>query len=112
MYVTRQFQLPDVLLLSSDGMSTGVECHCLVRVLLRYLFVQFCIEPGEGESVRNVAAFKALLDFLLEYDQFILHLRIDVSLVISRPEAPKSITDNVTEASFLLFTKYVLSELG
>lgn len=93
-------------------MAASVECHGLVRVLLSYLLVELCIEPGEGESVWDIAAFKALLDFLLEHDQLVLHLRVDVSLVISWPEAPKSITDDVSEASFLLITKYVLSELG
>ena len=59
----------------------------------------------------DVPIFKSLFDLLLEYDQFVLHLGVDVAFVISGPEAPEGVADDVAEAC-LLFSEDVLSELG
>ena len=79
-------------------------------MLFLNLAVQRCPDSWKLKIVGNVSIFKSLLDLLLEYDQFVLHLGIDVALVIGGPEAPEGVANDVAEARLLL-TKDVLSEL-
>ena len=58
----------------------------------------------------NVSIFESLLDLLLENDQFVLHFRIDVALVVCGPEAPEGVANDVAEAGLLL-AEDVLAEL-
>ena len=52
-----------------------------------------------------------MLYFLLENDQFVLHFRIDVSLLIRWPKSPESIADDVAEACRLFIAKNVIPQL-
>lgn len=79
-------------------------------VLLLDLAVQHGTDSWKLEVVGDIPVFKSLFYLLLENDQFVLHLRIDVPLIIGWPKSPKGIADYVAE-SRLLLAKYVVPKL-
>lgn len=79
-------------------------------MLFLNLAVKCSTDSWKLKILGDVPIFKSLFDLLLEYDQFVLHLGIDVALVIGGPEAPEGVANDVTKACLLL-SKDVLSEL-
>ena len=79
-------------------------------MLFLNLAVKCSTDSWKLKILGDVPIFKSLFDLLLEYDQFVLHLGIDVALVIGGPEAPKGVANDITKACLLL-SKDVLSEL-
>ena len=92
-------------------MSTLIESDLLTIMLSCDLLVQLRVVAREAEVGGDIATFEALLYLLLEDNELVFHLRVDISLVISWPEAPKSIAYDVAEASFTLLAKNVLPQL-
>lgn len=92
-------------------MSTLVERNLLTLILSCDLLVLLRVEPREAKVGGDVATLESLLYFLLEDNELVFHFRVDISLVISRPEAPKSIADYVTEASFPFLTENIMPQL-
>ena len=79
-------------------------------MLFLNLAVKCSTDSWKLKILGDVPIFKSLFDLLLEYDQFVLHLGIDVALVIGGPEAPEGVANDVAKACLLL-SKDVLSEL-
>ena len=66
----------------------------------------------EGKSILDVTSLKTLSDLLFENYEFIFHFRIDISLLVGGPKAPKSIADDVAEPRLLLFSENIMPQLG
>lgn len=65
----------------------------------------------ECEALGNISLLKPALDLILKYHELDLHFRINVPFLVSRPESPKSITDNIIIFGPNLFAKNVFPEL-
>ena len=106
------FPIQPLPLLRLDGASFLVSWCFRYRVLFLNLSMQLRSFPRKLEVGGDVPIFKSLLYLLLENDQFVLHLRVDVPLLIRRPKAPEGIANDVAEASLLLVAEDVLPQLG
>jgi len=75
------------------------------------LLVETSSNSRECEALGNISFLKPALDLIFKYNELIFHFRINVSFLVSRPESPKSITDNIIIFCPDFFTKNVFPEL-
>ena len=67
--------------------------------------------PWECKALGNISLLIPALDLILKYHEFDLHFGINVPFLVSRPESPKSITDNIIIFRPDFFAKNVFPEL-
>jgi hypothetical protein len=79
-------------------------------VFSEQLHVEGTSDSWELEASCNFPTFESLLYLFLENNQFVLHLRVNVPLLVAGPKSPKSITNDIAEACLFL-SKYVLPQL-
>jgi len=73
--------------------------------------VQIWSKSRHFKVFRTFSSFKSWCNFLLKYNQLILHFWVYISLLISRPKSPECIAYNITLFGFLLISKYIFSKL-
>ena len=67
-------------------------------------------DPREFKIGLNLFSFKSRGNFLFEDDQFIFHFWINIPLILSRPESPKCVANDVSFARFLFSPKDIISK--
>jgi hypothetical protein len=110
---SRWFLCFTILTLNSFFLSNLLCCSLLSIqeiVFVIQLLMKLRANPWKFKVEGDISRFKSGCNFLLKYDKFFFHFRIDIPLVFRWPEAPEGIADNVSMSRFLFNPKYVISE--